>query len=46
MKKPQITTIAAFAIILVGLGGIALAQQDKYSLKVPWGLAFSDFRGY
>jgi hypothetical protein len=22
------------------------AQQDKYSLKVPGGLAFSDFRGY
>jgi len=46
MKKPQITTIAAFAIILIGLGGIALAQQDKYSLKVPGGLAFSEFRGY
>ena len=46
MKKPHITTIAAFAIILVGLGGIALAQQDKYSLKVPGGLAFSEFRGY
>src|SRR5215218_5416705 len=46
MKKPQITTIAAFAIILIGLGGIALAQQDKYALKVPGGLAFSEFRGY
>src|SRR5215212_3128827 len=46
MKKPQITTIAVFAVILGGLGGIALAQQDKYSLKVPGGLAFSEFRGY
>ena len=30
----------------VALGGIALAQQDKYSLSVPGGLAFSEFRGY
>ncbi|MBZ5644948.1 MAG: cytochrome P460 family protein [Acidobacteriia bacterium] len=34
-------------IALSGLVGIGLrAQQDKYSLKVPGGLAFSDFRGY
>jgi len=26
------------------LGGMALAQQDKYTLKVPGGLAFSEFR--
>jgi hypothetical protein len=28
------------------LGGLALAAQDKYTLQVPNGLAFSDFRGY
>jgi hypothetical protein len=28
------------------LGGMALAQQDKYTLQVPSGLAFSEFRGY
>jgi hypothetical protein len=28
------------------LGGIALAAQDKYTLQVPNGLAFSEFRGY
>jgi hypothetical protein len=28
------------------LGGVALAQQDKYTLQVPNGLAFSEFRGY
>jgi hypothetical protein len=33
---------ASFAV----LGGVALAQQDKYTLSVPGGLAFSDFRGY
>src|ERR1700678_1902800 len=28
------------------LGGMALAAQDKYTEKVPGGLAFSEFRGY
>ena len=35
------------AVALAGLGGRAIsAQQDKYTLQVPNGLAFSDFRGY
>jgi hypothetical protein len=46
MKKSQITAIAFAAIVTTALGGIALAQQDKYALKVPGGLAFSEFRGY
>lgn len=34
-------------IALCGLVGIGLkAQQDKYTLKVPGGLAFSEFKGY
>jgi cytochrome P460 len=37
---------AAFGVGLAALGGIALAQQDKYALQVPGGLAFSSFRGY
>src|SRR5215468_4587650 len=28
------------------IGLTLLAQQDKYSLKVPGGLAFSEFNGY
>ena len=28
------------------LGGTAVYAQDKYSLKSPSGIAFSDFRGY
>ena len=46
MKRAQITAIAFAAVVLTVLGGIALAQQDKYTLKVPGGLAFSEFRGY
>ncbi len=46
MKKTQMTAIAFAAVVLTVLGGMALAQQDKYTLKVPGGLAFSEFRGY
>jgi Cytochrome P460 len=46
MKKTQITTITVIAVVLAVFGGIALAQQDKYTVRVPGGLAFSEFRGY
>src|SRR5277367_5886662 len=35
------------ALVLVGFGGrTTSAQQDKYTVQVPNGLKFSDFRGY
>jgi hypothetical protein len=37
---------AAVGIALAFLGGSVFAAQDKYTLRVPNGLAFSDFRGY
>ena len=37
---------AAFSLALAVLGSMALAQQDKYAVQVPNGLAFSEFRGY
>ena len=37
---------SVIVILLGALGSIALAAQDKYTLQVPNGLAFSDFRGY
>jgi hypothetical protein len=33
-------------VVLVGLVGLAFAAQDKYTVQVPGGLAFSEFRGY
>jgi hypothetical protein len=33
-------------VLAVFVGGRALSAQDKYTLKVPNGLAFSEFRGY
>jgi len=38
--------IVIVALLLAVLGGIALAAQDKYTVQVPGGLAFSEFRGY
>src|SRR3954469_10409595 len=46
MKKISIIAIAFAAVVLTILGGMAIAQQDKYTLKVPGGLTFSEFRGY
>jgi hypothetical protein len=34
------------AVVLALLGGRAISVQDKYTLQVPDGLAFSEFRGY
>ena len=42
----RVVSAVAFGLVLAVLGGMALAQQDKYTLKVPGGLAFSEFRGY
>jgi hypothetical protein len=36
----------AFVVLLAVLGGMALAAQNRFTLKVPNGLAFSEFRGY
>ena len=38
------TTIAIG--LLAALGGRAISAQDKYTVQVPDGLAFSEFRGY
>ena len=47
MQSRRMRTIAIVTILLSALSGTALsAQQDKYTLKVPGGLAFSEFRGY
>jgi hypothetical protein len=38
--------MAIIALALAVLGARAVSAQDKYTLKVPNGLAFSEFRGY
>jgi hypothetical protein len=46
MKTKSKMTIATIAAVLAIAGGVAWAAQDKYSLRLPNGLAFSEFRGY
>src|SRR5919206_1025360 len=41
--KRQVSAVLTSAAVLTGL---LLAAQDKYTLKVPGGLAFSEFKGY
>lgn len=46
MKNTRMATIAAITAVLTVLGSWAIAAQDKYTVKVPNGLSFADFRGY
>jgi hypothetical protein len=36
----------ATLLVLAVLSGVAISAQDKYTLTVPDGVAFSDFKGY
>jgi hypothetical protein len=46
MRTKTIATALAAIPLLTAFAGITLAQQDRYTLKIPNGLAWSDFRGY
>lgn len=46
MPRPYLAAIFVGAVILSALGREVISAQDRYSLKVPDGLAFSDFKGY
>jgi len=45
-NRKRTLTIAIAALAFAALGGAAISAQDKYSLTVPGGLGFSEFRGY
>ncbi|HEY6381776.1 MAG TPA: cytochrome P460 family protein, partial [Pseudolabrys sp.] len=44
MKRKSKLTIAI--AMLAALGGTDIYAQEKYALKSPSGIAFSDFKGY
>jgi hypothetical protein len=50
--QPKIIRVTLFVgvflsvLVALALAAQALASQDRYTLKIPNGLAFSDFRGY
>jgi len=46
MENKWARTIVAVAGVCVVAVGWAIGGQDKYTLKVPGGLAFSEFKGY
>src|SRR5215468_395520 len=49
MKRKDFLIMASSALALAGLGSTVATSaggQDKYTVKVPNGLAFSDFKGY
>jgi hypothetical protein len=46
MKIKSAPTIAIPVVCLSVLLGVALAAQDRFTLTVPGGLAFAEFRGY
>ena len=39
-------TIAIATALVSALGASTMSAQDKYTVKVPGGLAFSEFKGY
>ena len=46
MKIKSALTMAIVPVLLAVAAGTAISAQDKYALKTPSGVAFSDFRGY
>lgn len=46
MKAERVRSIIAVGAALAVASGLAPAAQDRYALRVPNGLPFSDFRGY
>ena len=45
MRRVLLPAITIAIGLLAALGGRAIFVQDKYTVQVPDGLAFSEFRG-
>ena len=46
MKSKTKLVLGIVSVSLTVVGGTDISAQDKYTVKVPGGLAFSEFRGY
>ena len=46
MRSNRLWAIAVATALISASGAGAMSAQDKYSVKVPGGLAFSEFKGY
>jgi hypothetical protein len=45
-KSKRMWTIVVVTALVSALGNSTMSAQEKYTVKVPGGLAFSEFRGY
>ena len=46
MKRNRIQLMVVVGLFLSAVATLVLAEQDKYTLQVPNGLAFAEFKGY
>lgn len=46
MKRSTLISLSTSVSIAVLAAGVAISAQDKYTVQVPNGLGFSEFRGY
>jgi len=46
MTSRRMLVVATMGLALAVVGSAAISAQDKYALKLPGGIVFSDFRGY
>ena len=46
MRKSVLIGVGTLVSVAALAAGASISTRDKYSLKVPHGLAFSEFRGY
>ena len=46
MNPKDLLMVGMVTLWLAVLGGLAVSAEDKYAVRVPGGLAFSEFRGY
>src|SRR5258706_12797869 len=46
MKRKSTRITVFVGVVISAAAALVLAAEDKYTVKVPGGLAFSEFRGY
>ena len=46
MNGKSVLIVAAMVLVLAVVRSVAISAQDKYTLKLPGGVPFSDWKGY
>jgi len=46
MGRKSVLMVAAMVLLFAVVSGVAISAQDKYTVRLPDGVAFSDFKGY